>query len=306
LTAISVIISSYNYERYIAAALDSVLAQTLPAAEIIVVDDGSTDGSVALLHERYAKQERVRIIQQPNGGQLSAWVTAAAHVCGEYVALMDSDDLWKPHYLERIAAEYARDPSLDLIYCNMELFGSRTGLFHASRKDRDLGLSILMGAFINRWQGSATSAISLRSSLFRRLINLPAEQVSEWKSRPDDCLLSGADILGAHKYYVAEPLVMHREHAENALAGYSKSRLAKMRYVVRNEQMLEHYRRLMNITPRWQRLAKHEFKTRQRPSLREFLDYSRLLGSAPMGFSKRLSHRVSMLMYYLRSRLSGK
>jgi hypothetical protein len=65
-------------------------------------------------------------------------------------------------------------------------------------------------------------------------------------------------------------------------------------------------RRLMNIAPRWQRLAKHEFKTRQRPSLREFLDYSRLLGSAPMGFSKRLSHRVSMLAYYLRSRLSGK
>jgi glycosyltransferase involved in cell wall biosynthesis len=248
----------------------------------------------------------VRVFQQANGGQLSAWVRAAGEVHGEIVALMDSDDLWKPHYLERLAAQYARDPSVDLIYCNMELFGIRQGLFHRSRRDRDLGLSILMGAFINRWQGSATSAISLRAPLFRRLVDLPPEQVKQWKSRPDDCLLCGADILGAHKYYVAEPLVMHREHAENALAGYGKSRLAKMRYVVRNEQMLEHYRRLMHITPRWQRLAKHEFKTRQRPGFGEFLDYSRMLGDAPMSFSKRLSHRVSMLAHYLRSLLSGK
>jgi glycosyltransferase involved in cell wall biosynthesis len=68
---ISVIVSSYNYERYLAEALDSVLAQTLAPLEVIVVDDGSTDGSVELLRSRYGNEPRVRVFQQANGGQLS-------------------------------------------------------------------------------------------------------------------------------------------------------------------------------------------------------------------------------------------
>lgn len=303
---ISVVVSSYNYERYLAEALDSVLAQTLAPLEVIVVDDGSTDGSVELLRSRYGNEPRMRVFQQANGGQLSAWIRAAGEVRGDIVALMDSDDRWTPHYLERLAAEYARNPSLDFIFCNMTLFGTRTGLFHRQLQDRDLGLSILMGAFINRWQGSATSALSLRRPLFERLLDLPAEMVSEWKSRPDDCLVLGADVLGAHKYYIGEPLVMHREHDANALLDYGKSALTGMRYVIRNEQMLEHYRKQMGVTPRWLRLAKQEFKTKNPPSFREFLDYSRLLGESPLGWRKRLAHRASMLRHYLRHRFSAR
>jgi glycosyltransferase involved in cell wall biosynthesis len=303
---ISVIVSSYNYERYLAEALDSVLAQTLAPLEVIVVDDGSTDGSVELLRSRYGNEPLVRVFQQANGGQLSAWIRAAGEVRGDIVALMDSDDLWKPHYLERLAAEYTRDPDIEFIFCNMTLFGTRTGFFHRQMKDRDLGLSILMGAFINRWQGSATSALSLRRSLFDRLLDLPVEMVREWKSRPDDCLVMGADVLGAHKYYIGEPLVLHREHDDNALLNYGKSALTGMRYVVRNERMLEHYRKKMGVTPRWLRLAKQEFKTKHPPSFRELLDYSRLLGESPLGWWKRLAHRASMLRHYLRHRFSAR
>jgi glycosyltransferase involved in cell wall biosynthesis len=298
-SSFSVIISSYNYERYVVEALESVLAQTLPAHEIIVVDDGSSDHSVDLLTERFGGHPRVRLIPQKNGGQLSAWVTGGAQASGDVIVLMDSDDLWKPHYLERIAAEYERDPSIDFIYCNMELFGSRSGLLHRQVRDRDLGISILMGAFINRWQGSATSALSLRSRLFSRLIDLPEEMIPEWRSRPDDCLVLGADILGAHKYYIAEPLVRHREHGSNALLDYSKSSMAGMRYVVRNERMVEYYRQKMGVTDRWRRLAKQEFKTKNPPTFRELLDYSRLLGGSSLSFMKRLAHRTSMLKHYL-------
>jgi len=65
---VSIIVSNYNYERYVAAAIDSALAQTIPDCEVIVVDDGSTDGSRAVLN-RYREDPRVTLILQENGGQ---------------------------------------------------------------------------------------------------------------------------------------------------------------------------------------------------------------------------------------------
>lgn len=299
---ISVLISSYNYEQYVVEAVESALLQTPPVLEVLVVDDGSKDQSVKVLNARYSGHDRVRVISKENGGQLSAWVAGAAQIRGDIVALMDSDDYWKPGYIDRILREYVRDPSLDFIYSEMQLLGTRNGLMHGDSKDRDLGISILMGAFIQRWQGSATSALSLRTPLFRRLIDLPRDMVLEWKSRPDDCLVCGADVLGAHKYYIGEALVVHREHDSNALQTFKKTAPANMKYVVRYEHMLDHYRNLMGITPRWQRMAKYEFRTKSSPTFTELLEYCRLVTDPTMGAWKRLEHKAAMLAHYLNSR----
>lgn len=98
----SVVIDNYNYGRFLAECLDSVLAQDFPAGEVevIVVDDGSTDESRAVL-KRYAP--RVRAVLQENQGQAAAFNRGLSEAKGEVVCLLDSDDVWRRRKLSSIA-----------------------------------------------------------------------------------------------------------------------------------------------------------------------------------------------------------
>ena len=69
---------------------------------------------------------------------------------------------------------------------------------------------MLLGSFHPRWQGVATSGNTLRRWLMAEILTLPAQQVPLWRTRPDDCLFYGADILGGHKYYLSSALARHR------------------------------------------------------------------------------------------------
>lgn len=89
----SVLIPAYNREKYIVQTIDSVLSQTFTDYEVIVADDGSTDQTVQLL-ESYGT--RVKVIQQPKQGTEAARNAAAAQACGEYLVMLDSDDLLFP------------------------------------------------------------------------------------------------------------------------------------------------------------------------------------------------------------------
>ncbi len=94
---ISVVMPNYNYAQHLAAALDSILAQSFPAHEIIVVDDGSTDNSIEIIRS-YGK--KVHLIEQENlhvSAARNAGIKAAA---GNWISLLDSDDLWHPRKLE--------------------------------------------------------------------------------------------------------------------------------------------------------------------------------------------------------------
>jgi len=93
---VSVILPVYNREAMVARAIESVLAQTYEPLELIVVDDGSTDGTRSVL-ESYG--ERVTILEQPNRGAYAARNLALRHAHGELVAFIDSDDVWLPHRL---------------------------------------------------------------------------------------------------------------------------------------------------------------------------------------------------------------
>jgi hypothetical protein len=103
---VSIIVNNYNYARYLADAIDSALAQTWHPLEVIVVDDGSTDDSWAVI-ERYG--DRVRAIRQPNGGQGAAYNAGFAASRGEWVLFLDSDDVLDCGALTRMLA-LATDP----------------------------------------------------------------------------------------------------------------------------------------------------------------------------------------------------
>ena len=95
--SISVIIPAYNAEQHISRAIDSVLAQTHPADEIIAVDDGSTDDTGQILRS-YGRQ--LRYIGQENGGAGAARNTGIKAARGEWIAFLDADDEWLPEKLK--------------------------------------------------------------------------------------------------------------------------------------------------------------------------------------------------------------
>ncbi len=112
---ISVVIPTYNRADGVVAALGSVLAQTQPPDEVIIIDDGSTDNT----SERLAfYRERIHYVCQPNRGPASARNAGVQHSSGELVAFLDSDDLWLPKKLERQLAAFANDPDLRICHTN--------------------------------------------------------------------------------------------------------------------------------------------------------------------------------------------
>ena len=113
---VSVIIPAYNAEKYVVSAVRSALAQTLVDIEVIVVDDKSTDGTLSLLKENFGRDERVRIIAQPeNGGVSAARNRGIGAAEGEYLAFLDSDDAMRPDMLERMYA-IAKEHDADVLH----------------------------------------------------------------------------------------------------------------------------------------------------------------------------------------------
>src|SRR4051794_134814 len=118
---ISVVVPAFNAERWIAETLECVLAQTSPADEIVVVDDGSTDGTAGVLAD-FA--DRVRVIPQANGGCGAAFNTAIGAAASEYVALCPADDLWVPEKLAWQRATLRAHPEVDVSFGAAVNFGA--------------------------------------------------------------------------------------------------------------------------------------------------------------------------------------
>lgn len=116
---VSVIIPVHNGERYLAEAIQSVLAQTLPPDEIIVVDDGSTDASAAVAQSFGAP---ARVLIQANLGPAAARNLGVARACGDLLAFLDADDLWLPDKLARQMGALETDPACEAVFGRVENF----------------------------------------------------------------------------------------------------------------------------------------------------------------------------------------
>jgi len=120
---ISVVIPTHNRAHCLSRALDSVLAQTRPADEIIVVDDGSRDPTAELLRHAYPQ---CRYLQQENRGVSSARNLGVRQARGDWIALLDSDDSWLPHKLERQCQGLQEQPSYRI--CHSDEIWIRRGV----------------------------------------------------------------------------------------------------------------------------------------------------------------------------------
>lgn len=120
---ISVIVPCYNQEKYLRDALDSVLHQTLDDWECVIVNDGSTDGSLRIAKEYAQKDSRFLIVDIPNGGLANARNTGIKASHGKYISTLDSDDKFDVSYLEKAVDCLENNLNTKLVYCYAEYFG---------------------------------------------------------------------------------------------------------------------------------------------------------------------------------------
>ena len=122
----SVVIPVYNVEPYLRQCLDSMLAQTYSDWETVCINDGSTDGSAAILADYAARDSRFRVVTQPNGGLSAARNTGLDNAQGDYLLFLDSDDWLEPNALETLNSDL-QPPTSDLRLPDLLCFGGWRG-----------------------------------------------------------------------------------------------------------------------------------------------------------------------------------
>lgn len=172
----SVIIPLYNKEREVEATLRSVLAQTLQPLEVVVVDDGSTDGSAAVV-ERIASP-LIRLIRQSNAGECAARNRAMSEARGDYFALVDADDGWKPEFLEEVAAMIEEFPDCGFYSTAFDIV-SPTGVVRGNCPTE-------RGIVENFWRESMTHYVTIPSATV-----LPRRVVEELGGFPEGMKMGG-------------------------------------------------------------------------------------------------------------------
>jgi glycosyltransferase involved in cell wall biosynthesis len=187
----SVLICVRDGERYLGGAIESALAQTRPAHEVIVVDDGSTDQTATIAASFGAP---VGLIQQEPLGLGAARNTALAAASGEFAGYLDADDLWERRKLELQLAEFERDPSLDLVFGHVRRF------LDGSPEEPGEPVAAPYGG-----------TLLFRRSAAERVGGFTTEvRVGEFL----DWLLKARD-LGLREGMVPDVVTLRREHADN-------------------------------------------------------------------------------------------
>ncbi|HKU73548.1 MAG TPA: glycosyltransferase family A protein [Pyrinomonadaceae bacterium] len=202
--SVSVVIPTYNYGRFIKEAISSVLDQTRSPAEIIVVDDGSTDETAAVVA---AFGKAVRYIRQDNAGVCAARNLGVSESTGELIAFLDADDTIEPSNLEKQGARFESDEQIGLVHCAMREFDDKTGetiRLHMQGGEDDVADNLLL------WDGPlivAPGAVIVSRKAFDRVGGFDTRmKVSEdW-----DFCYRVARLFKVG--FVAEPLLNYRSH----------------------------------------------------------------------------------------------
>lgn len=117
----SIIMPAYNDEEFVGEAIESVLNQTYQSFELVVVDDGSTDGTPAVL-SKFKEHPKVKIVRQKNGGTAAARNTGLRLVSGEYIGFLDSDDFYSPERLEAINSYLEENQNAHCVATNVAIW----------------------------------------------------------------------------------------------------------------------------------------------------------------------------------------
>ena len=191
---VSIVVSSFNYGRYLRECIDSALCQTHPHVQVIVIDDGSTDESAAIIRD-YGS--RVESVFKANSGQGAVWNESMSHVRGSWVIFLDSDDRLAPHAAECVVAMAVQSAGIAKIHWPMRLIGPDGDPLGIQIPDLPLPsgnrLAELIGFGFDRGPNLATSGNAWRTEFLRRTLPMPAAQ---FRIGADTWLLGLAPLYG--------------------------------------------------------------------------------------------------------------
>jgi glycosyltransferase involved in cell wall biosynthesis len=247
---ISVALCTYNGERYLQAQLESILAQSKPPGEIVLSDDASTDGTVALAESVVAGHPSglvLRVMRNATPlGVTKNFQQAVTATTGELIALSDQDDVWRQDRLERMSAEFDARPGLLLLHGDARLVDA-TG--------EPLGMTVFEALEVSDWEretiasGRALDVFLRRNlavgatTLFRRtLLDAAVPFAPGWVHDEWLAVIAAASGSGTVDF-TPEPLIDYRQHGGNQIGARKLSLLGKVRRVMeprraRNERLV--------------------------------------------------------------------
>jgi len=130
--SVSVVIPCFNYARFLPEAVESALSQAGVVVDVIIVDDASTDDSLAVAHRLAASDARVRVLAHPaNAGPVRTFNDGLTLVSGEFLVRLDADDMLKPLMLERTVALLEANRSVSIAYTDWQVIGATSSILHA-------------------------------------------------------------------------------------------------------------------------------------------------------------------------------
>ncbi len=209
---LTVLIPNYNYGRYIGEAIASVAAQDYPDIELIVVDDGSSDDSLAAIARALAATPRFAAAKvlalKPNGGKLAAINAALGDIHGEYLITLDADDRLTPNYAARCIAELTAlrraDPHIGIIYSDCLLIDSAGQVIDRGRST-DFDVELLQNNSYIPEPALVITAAFLEVTPFDTTIKVGTKH-HKWRRMVAN---------GWHGRHIAEPLFHYRMHDRN-------------------------------------------------------------------------------------------
>lgn len=161
---VSVVMPVYQVEAYVREAVASVLAQTFEAFELIIVDDGGRDSSIAICRE--FDDPRIRIVSQPNRGLAGARNTGIAHACGRYIALLDADDRWQRDKLMLHVIHLEANRAIDVSFAGSRMIDSEGQALRIAMRPKLAGIDAAH-ILLRNPVGNGSAAVIRRSALDR-------------------------------------------------------------------------------------------------------------------------------------------
>jgi glycosyltransferase involved in cell wall biosynthesis len=234
---VSAVIPAYNAERYIAEAVDSVLGQTYPALECIAVDDGSTDGTTAVVR-RFGSG--VRLIEQPNAGPGAARNRGAAAASGEFLAFLDADDAWSPRRVERQMTALEQESDYGAVVCGTQVVDSHGRPLGVLEQSPDVTVRDML-----TWRATLVSTGS--NLLVERACFEAVGGFDEHIYGSEDWLMTFQLVAAGTLSAISDPLVHYRVHQANLSSSADRLETEMLRAygeVFSDDRMPEDVRRL--------------------------------------------------------------
>ena len=241
---VSVIIPAHNAEATLLSTLDSVLAQTHRALEVLLVDDGSSDGTAEIARRHAAADPRLRVLSQTNAGVARARNLALAHARGSYISWVDADDIWHPAKIARQLEVFRRSPrQLSFVYTGYRLIDEDDRILPSARPLTDLSGETLCQQIASNFF-SNTSSILVPSDV-ARTVGGHDPRLRDWNVEgAEDLLLQLQLTMLGPVGCCRSALVGYRMHSTNM--SYDFARAARS-----NLKVLELVEKSAPYVPQW-------------------------------------------------------